>query len=104
MPEVAPSGTVGSHERDRGLRTRELAWSVDDCISSVRVTPGWRATLYRDDDFTGDHLDINLQLVAGRCDHQGIQRLHNFNPAISTLSTELNGKLKRSSVEAFLTL
>ena len=50
--------------------------SFNDCVSSVRVTPGWRATLYRDDDFSGDHFDVsgdipNLQLVAGRCDHDG---------------------------------
>lgn len=40
----------------------------NDCISSVRVAPGWRATLYRDDNYRDDELAItgdvpNLQLV-----------------------------------------
>jgi len=40
----------------------------DDCISSVKVAPGWRATLYRDPNYRDDSLDItadvpNLQLV-----------------------------------------
>jgi hypothetical protein len=48
----------------------------NDCISSVRVAPGWRAILYRDDDFTGDRLDVladiaDLQLATGRCDKGG---------------------------------
>lgn len=47
--------------------------SWDDCISSIRVAPGWRATVYRHDDFRGESLDLdadvsNLQLVAGDCD------------------------------------
>jgi hypothetical protein len=40
----------------------------NDCISSVRVAPGWHATLYRDDNYRDDALDVtadvpNLQLV-----------------------------------------
>jgi hypothetical protein len=40
----------------------------NDCVSSVRVAPGWRATLYRDPNFSDDALEItedvaNLQLV-----------------------------------------
>ena len=30
----------------------------DDCVSSVRVMPGWRATLYRDRDFKGQSISI----------------------------------------------
>ncbi|MEZ5293208.1 MAG: hypothetical protein R2745_19155 [Vicinamibacterales bacterium] len=50
----------------------------NDCISSVRVAPGWRATLYRDDHYRDDSLDItedapNLQLVAQHdCPHDGL--------------------------------
>jgi hypothetical protein len=49
----------------------------NDCVSSVRVAPGWRATIYRDDDFRDDALEItadvpNLQLVAGDCPHEGL--------------------------------
>lgn len=49
----------------------------NDCVSSIRVAPGWRATVYRDDDFKGQSLEItadvpNLQLVPGSCDHDGL--------------------------------
>jgi hypothetical protein len=51
-------------------------WS--DCASSVRVAPGWRATLYRDPHYDDDALEItedvaNLQLVRGHdCDESGM--------------------------------
>jgi Peptidase inhibitor family I36 len=49
----------------------------NDCISSVRVAPGWRATLYRDDGYHDDSLEIaadvpNLQLVLHDCPHDGL--------------------------------
>lgn len=49
----------------------------NDCISSIRVASGWRAVIYRDDNFRGQSLEVNadvgnLQLVAGRCDHDGL--------------------------------
>lgn len=44
----------------------------NDCVSSVKVMPGWRATLYRDDNFKGASVTIsedtpNLQRVPGPC-------------------------------------
>jgi hypothetical protein len=44
----------------------------DDCISSVRVLPGWRATLYGDRDFRGATLELtedaaDLSLRIGSC-------------------------------------
>src|SRR5829696_7991762 len=44
----------------------------NDCMSSIRVAPGWRATLYRDDGFEGDRFEVsgdvpNLQQVTGGC-------------------------------------
>jgi len=45
----------------------------DDCVSSIRVAPGWRATLYEDADFKGWAADVgeenvsNYQLVRGPC-------------------------------------
>jgi hypothetical protein len=44
-----------------------------DCVSSVRVLPGWSATLYEDKDFEGRSLTItsdtpNLRNVSGPCD------------------------------------
>jgi hypothetical protein len=51
-------------------------WS--DCVSSVRVAPGWKATLYRGANFRDDALEItsdasNLQLVTQHdCDRGGL--------------------------------
>jgi hypothetical protein len=55
-----------------------------DCISSIRVAPGWRATVYRDDGYDGDHLEVtadvpNLQVVRGDCSKGG------FNDCISSI-------------------
>lgn len=49
----------------------------NDCVSSVRVAPGWRAILYRDPDYHDDSLEItddvsNLQLVRADCDRGGL--------------------------------
>ena len=50
----------------------------NDCISSVKVAPGWRATLFRDDNYRDDELTItadqpNLQLVTQHdCPHDGL--------------------------------
>jgi hypothetical protein len=65
-----------------GSTTTKQVW--DDCISAVRVAPGWRATLYRDDDFDGDQLSVtedlpNLQQVRGDCDKGG------FNDCVTSI-------------------
>ena len=47
--------------------------SWDDCVSSIRVAPGWRATLFEDRDFKGWAADVgeenvaDYQLVRGPC-------------------------------------
>ena len=69
------SGFDGSSEVQR-------QW--DDCVSSIRVAAGWRATLYRDDDFHGDRLDVaadvpNLRFALGRCDKGG------FNDCVTSI-------------------
>jgi hypothetical protein len=61
------------HDDGNGSVSRD--WN--DCVSSVRVAPGWRATLYRGDDFDDDSLEIvedvpNLQLVRGDCPNDGL--------------------------------
>jgi hypothetical protein len=48
-----------------------LSW--DDCISSIRVMPGWGVTAYRDRDFKGTALEltadsVDLSAVSGSCD------------------------------------
>jgi hypothetical protein len=54
-----------------------VTFDWNDCISSIKVAPGWRATVYRDDGFSGESLEVtadvpNLQLVRGSCDHDGM--------------------------------
>jgi len=49
----------------------------NDCISSVRVAPGWSATLYRDTGYRDDSITItedvpNLQLVGHDCPKDGL--------------------------------
>src|ERR1700704_3702803 len=47
--------------------------SWDDCASSIRVAPGWRATLYEDPNYKGWAADVgeenvdNYQLGRGPC-------------------------------------
>ena len=46
----------------------------DDCVSSVRVSPGWRAVGYRDRHYSGPTIEIaediaDLRNVAGPCGH-----------------------------------
>ena len=58
-----------------GVTSTSHDWN--DCISSVRVAPGWRATIYRGTGYRDDALDIsadvpNLQLVRGDCPHDGL--------------------------------
>ena len=54
------------------VNTEETTYDWAGCISSVRVAPGWRATLYRGPDYRDDALDItadvpNLEQVPGNC-------------------------------------
>lgn len=49
----------------------------NDCVSAVRVAPGWRVTLYEHPGYRGDWLDLtddhsNLQLARGDCSHGGL--------------------------------
>ena len=55
----------------------------DDCISSVKVMPGWSATLYRDTNYKGASVTItsdtpNLKALAG-CGKDG------FNDCVSSI-------------------
>ena len=54
-----------------GTEGEEPTW--DECVSSVRVLPGWSATLYRDEDFKGRSVTVtsdapNLRGMPGPCD------------------------------------
>ena len=61
--------------------TTTLSW--DDCVSSIRVLPGWGATVYRDRDFKGAALELtadslDLSAASGSCSGS-------FNDCISSL-------------------
>ncbi|HYN05955.1 MAG TPA: hypothetical protein VES67_01070 [Vicinamibacterales bacterium] len=48
-----------------------------DCISSIRVAPGWRATIFERTDYRGEFLNVvedtpNLVLVNGTCRKGGL--------------------------------
>ena len=49
----------------------------NDCISSIRVAPGWRATVYRGTGFDGESMEVaqdvpNLVVVPGTCSRGGL--------------------------------
>jgi hypothetical protein len=57
--------------------------SWDNCISSVRLAPGWRAILYGDDDYRGGRFEAvgdisDLKTVAGSCEE-------GFNDCVSSI-------------------
>ena len=60
-------------------------YSWDDCISSVRVAPGWRVTFYGDDDYEGMRLEVagdllNLRFVPGGDFNDGVSSIRVFPP------------------------
>jgi hypothetical protein len=62
---------------DRGPCALEDGTTWNDCVSSVRVAPGTRVTLFRDPNFRGESLELtgdmpNLQLAKGSCSHEGL--------------------------------
>jgi hypothetical protein len=65
----------------RGGEGEKPTWR--ECVSSVRVLPGWTATLYRDEDFRGRSVTItadtpNLDAIPGPCDGT-------FNDCVSSI-------------------
>ena len=57
---------------DNGDGTTSSTNSWDNCISSIRVAPGWRATIYGDTKYRGGTLEItgdvaDLRRVPGTC-------------------------------------
>jgi hypothetical protein len=69
------SGPCEHSESDGYGTTHYYDWN--DCMSSLKVAGGWRAIIYRDDDYKGQSMEItsdvsNLQLVGGSCSHDGL--------------------------------
>jgi hypothetical protein len=85
-PSQAINHDVGDLEKVEGPCTHgaegeEPTWN--DCMSSVRVEPGWSVTLYRDDDFKGRSVTLtadtpNLRELPGPCDGS-------FNDCVSSI-------------------
>ena len=73
-------------------------WGV--CISSIRVAPGWRATVYTETAYSGQSLNVvedtpNLVLVNGDCKQGG---LHDC--ILSIRVAQLSARAASSSIEA----
>jgi hypothetical protein len=47
-------------EYDSGLGQFKNVWN--DCMSSVRVAPGWKATIYRDTGYRDDSVEIDADV------------------------------------------
>jgi hypothetical protein len=67
-----PCNQVTTANGSGGTTTSGGNW--DDCVSSIRLSPGWVATGYRDRNFSGPTFEItqdipNLRNIAGPCDH-----------------------------------
>ncbi len=65
------------HTESSGDGSTDTTYDWNDCISSLRIAPGWRAVIYRDDDYDGQSFQVtgdvpNLQLVTGSCPHDGL--------------------------------
>ena len=57
--------------------THGAFYNWNDCVSSFRLAPGWRATVYEQRDYKGESYmatedTVNLQLVRGTCSHDGL--------------------------------
>ena len=85
-PSQAINHDVSDLERVEGPCTHGAEGEVPtwgDCMSSVRVEPGWSVTLYRDDDFKGRSVTLtadmpSLTLLPGPCDGS-------FNDCVSSI-------------------
>jgi hypothetical protein len=73
--QIVPSDTAKLRDVQGpcGTDEDESSRTWNDCISSVRVFPGWAATLYGDSDFRGATLEVtedivNLGALRGSCD------------------------------------
>lgn len=65
------------HTESSSDGSTDTTYDWNDCISSLRIAPGWRAVIYRDDDYDGQSFQVtgdvpNLQLVTGSCPHDGL--------------------------------
>jgi hypothetical protein len=79
--DVANLGRVEGPCAKEDEESATLTW--DDCVSSIKVRPGWGVTLYRDRDFRGASMVVTADLeslaaISGSCDGS-------FNDCVSSL-------------------
>jgi hypothetical protein len=55
----------------------------NDCISSIRVAPGWRAHVYEHDDFDGDYIEVTQDIANLRVEGTGCS--NGFNDCITSI-------------------
>ena len=77
IPNLSDFKGPCEHSDTDGSGNSSSSFDWNDCISSVRVAPGWRVTLYedtryRDDEVTSTEDLSNLQLVNARCSKGGL--------------------------------
>jgi hypothetical protein len=75
---------LGDVEGPCGVATDDSEPTWDDCISSIRVMPGWAATLFEDDEFRGGRIEItadtpDLRALRGPCDDDS------YNDCVSSI-------------------
>ena len=68
-PHTSTSGGIGA------TTTTDYNWG--DCMSSIKVAPGWRATIYRDDSFKSEFFEVtadvaDLTRLPGSCSKGGL--------------------------------
>ena len=73
-------------------------WGV--CISSIRVAPGWRATVYTETAYSGQFLNVvedtpNMMLVSGDCRQGGLN-----DCILSIRVARLSARAASPSIEA----
>jgi hypothetical protein len=72
-----PYSDAGSGPIVGGVPVSGIGFGWSDCISSIRVAPGWRAVLYRDDGYRDDSVEIvadvaDLRDMSHDCPHRGL--------------------------------
>ena len=75
---------LGDVEGPCGVVSDDSEPTWDDCISSVRVMPGWAATLFEDDEFRGERIEVtadtpDLRTRRGPCDDDS------YNDCVSSI-------------------
>jgi hypothetical protein len=78
IPDLSRFNGPCVHESSDADGNTSVSYDWNDCISSIRVAPGWRVTVYRGANFRDDAMSAtsdmpNLQLLRQHdCPHDGL--------------------------------